>query len=160
MACGILVPQPGIKPMPPAVETQVIITGPRRNFPESVLSSKAHWKYEEFLFWVHLDLGSSVQFSRSVMSDSLRPYGFAACQASPSITNSQSLLKLMSFESVMPSNCLILCCPLLLLPSMFPRIRVFSNESVLHIRWPKFCSFSFSISPLIFVHDFCFDCLP
>ena len=63
------------------------------------------------------------------------------------ITNSQSLLKLMSMESVMPSNHLILCHPLLLLPSIFPSIRVFSNESVLHMRWPKYWSFSFSISP-------------
>ena len=61
-------------------------------------------------------------------------------------TNSWSLLKLMSIESVMPSNHLILCCPLLLLPSIFPSIRVFSNESVLHIRWPKYWSFSFNIS--------------
>ena len=71
----------------------------------------------------------------------------AARQASLSITNSQSLLKLMSIESVMPSNHLILCRPLLLLPSIFPSIRVFSNESVLPIRWPKYWSFSFSISP-------------
>ena len=71
----------------------------------------------------------------------------AAFQASLSITNSQSLLKLMSIESVMPSNHLILCHPLLLLPSVFPSIRVFSNESVLPIRWPKYQSFSFSISP-------------
>ena len=71
----------------------------------------------------------------------------AVRQASLSITNSWSLLKLMSIESVMPSNHLILCHPLLLLPSVFPRIRIFSNKSVLHIRWPKYCSFSFSISP-------------
>ena len=71
----------------------------------------------------------------------------AACQASLSIANSQSLLKLMSIESVMPSNHLILCCPLLLPPSIFPSIRVFSNESVLHIRWPKCWCFSFSNSP-------------
>ena len=70
----------------------------------------------------------------------------AACQASLSITNSWSLLKLMSIESVMPSNHLILCCPLLLLPSVFPNITVFSNGSVLCIRWPKYWSFSFSIS--------------
>ena len=71
-----------------------------------------------------------------------------AHQASLSITNSQSLLKLMSIESVMPSNHLILCCPLLLLPSIFPSIRVFSNESVLCIRWPlEYWSFSFNISP-------------
>ena len=71
----------------------------------------------------------------------------AASQASLSITNSQSLLKLMSIESVMPSNHLILCRSLLLPPSIFPNTRVFSNESVLHIRWPKYWSFSFSISP-------------
>ena len=67
-------------------------------------------------------------------------------QGSLSITNSQNLLKLISIELVMPSNHLILCCPLLL-PSIFPRIRVFSNESALHIRWPKYWSFSFSIIP-------------
>ena len=71
----------------------------------------------------------------------------AARQASLSITNSQSLLKLMSTVSVMPSNHLILCCPLLFLPSMFPSIRVFFNQSVLPIRWPKYWSFSFNISP-------------
>ena len=71
----------------------------------------------------------------------------AARQASLSITNSRSPPKPMSIESVMPSNHLILCCPLLLLPSIFPSIRVFSNESVLCIKWPKYCSFSFNISP-------------
>ena len=71
----------------------------------------------------------------------------AACQASLSITKSWSLLRLMSIESVIPSNHLILCHPLLLLPSIFPSIRVFSNESALCIRWPKYWSFSFSISP-------------
>ena len=71
----------------------------------------------------------------------------AARQTSLSITNSWSLLKFMSIESVMPSNHLILCCPLLLLPSIFPNIKVFSNESVLCIRWPKYRSFTFSISP-------------
>ena len=92
---------------------------------------------------------SSVQFS-SVQSLS-RVWLFetpwtAARQASLSITNSQSSLKFMSIQSVMPSNHLILCPPLLLLPSIFPRIRDFSNESVLHTRWPKYWSFSFSIS--------------
>ena len=72
----------------------------------------------------------------------------AACQASLSIINSQSLLKLMSIESVMPSNYLILCCLLLLRTSIFPSIRVFSNESVLQIRWPKYWSLSFSILPM------------
>ena len=71
----------------------------------------------------------------------------AAHQASLSITNYWSMLKLMSIESLMPSNHLILCCPLLLLPSVLPSIRVFSSESVLRIRWPKYWSFSFSISP-------------
>ena len=80
------------------------------------------------------------------MSDSAIPWP-AACQASLSFTNCRSLFKRISIESVMPSNHLILSCPLLLLPSFFPNIRVFSNESVLHIRWPKYWSFSFSISP-------------
>ena len=71
----------------------------------------------------------------------------AACQASLSITNSRSLLKLMSIELVIPSNHLIFCRPLLFLPSVIPSIRVFSNESLLHIRWSKYWSFSFSISP-------------
>ena len=71
----------------------------------------------------------------------------AACQAFLSITNCRSLLKLMSIESVMPSKHFILCCPLLLPPSIFPSIRVFSNASVLHIRWPKYWSFSFNITP-------------
>ena len=88
----------------------------------------------------------SVQFSRSVVSDSVTPWT-AACQASLSITNSWSLLKLMSIKSVMPSNHLILCHPLLLPLPMLPSIRVFSNESVLRIRCPKYWSFSFNISP-------------
>ena len=79
-------------------------------------------------------------FSHSVMSDPTE-----ACQGSLSFTISWSLLKLMSIESIVPSNHLILCCPLLLLPSIFPSMRVFSNESALHIRWPKY--WSFSISP-------------
>ena len=87
---------------------------------------------------------SSVQFSRSVVSNSLRPHK-SARQASQSITNSQSLLKPMSIESVMPSSHLILCRPLLLPPPIPPSIRVFSNESTLLIRWPKY--WSFSISP-------------
>ena len=78
------------------------------------------------------------------MSNSLRPYEH---QGSLSITSSQSLLNLMSIESVIPSNYLILCHPLLLLPSIFPSIRVFSNESFLHMRWLKYWNFSFSISP-------------
>ena len=90
---------------------------------------------------------SWVQFSRSVMSDSLQPHAPTARQASLSITNSQSSLKLTSIESVMPSSHLILCCPLLLLPPIPPSIRVFSNESTLCMRWPKYWTFSFSIIP-------------
>ena len=89
-------------------------------------------------------------FCPKVVSDSLRPKWTAARQAFLSITNSQSVLKFMSNESVMPSNHLILCRPLLLLPSVFPSIRVFSNESVLcpmsQFRWPKYLSFSISPS--------------
>ena len=86
------------------------------------------------------------QFSCSVVSDFVTPWT-SACQASLSIINSWSLLKLMSIASVMPSNHLILCWHLLLPPSIFPSIRVFSNELVLHIRWPRYWSFNFSISP-------------
>ena len=91
----------------------------------------------------------SVQFIRSVVTDSLPPHEpqHTRPQASLSIINSQSPPKPMSIESVMPSNHLILCRPLLLLPSIFPSIRVFSNESALRIRWPKYWSFSFNISP-------------
>ena len=89
---------------------------------------------------------SSVQFSCSVVSDSEIPW-IAACQASLSITNSRSSLKLTSIELVMPCNHLILCRPLLLLPPIPPSIRVFSNESTLLMRWPKYWSFSFSIIP-------------
>ena len=90
---------------------------------------------------------NSVQFGRSVISDFLWPPWTAAHQASLSITNSRRLPKLMSIELVMPSNHVILCCPLLLPPSIFPSITVFSNESVLRIGWPKYWSFSFNISP-------------
>ena len=92
---------------------------------------------------------SSVQFSSVQSLSRVQLFAIpwtAAHQASLSITNSRSLLKLMSIKSVMPSNHLILCQPLLLPPSIFPSIRVFSNESVPHIRWPAYWSFSFSIS--------------
>ena len=92
-------------------------------------------------------LSPSVQFSPSVVSDSLRPHGLQHARLPCPIANFQSLLKLTSIESVMPSSHLILCRPLLLLPPVFPSIRVFSNESALRIRWPKYWSFSFSISP-------------
>ena len=93
---------------------------------------------------------SSVQFISVVHFSCVRLFAtpwITACQASLSITNSQSSPKLMSIESVMSSSHLILCCPLLLLPPIPPRIRVFSNESTLRMRWPKYWSFSFSISP-------------
>ena len=85
-------------------------------------------------------------FSRLLMYDSATPWT-AACQASLTITTSQSLFKLMSIGLMISSNHLILCCPLLLLPSIFPSIRVFSNESTLGIRWPEYWNFSFIISP-------------
>ena len=91
-------------------------------------------------------MNSSVQFSHSVMSNSTTPWT-AACQASLSITNSWSSLKLISLKSVMPSSHLILCHTFLLLPPIPPSIRVFSDESTLHMRWPKYWSFNFSISP-------------
>ena len=92
----------------------------------------------------------SVQFSHSVLSDSLRPHGLQHARlqsTSMSVTNSQSLLKLMTIELVMPSSHIILCRPLLLVPSIFSSMRVFSYESVLSIRWPKYYSIRFSISP-------------
>ena len=98
------------------------------------------WRYQMGI-WKY-----SVQFSSVSQSCLFATAWTAACQASLSITSSQSLLRLMSIESVMPFNHLILCRPLLLPPSIFPSIRVFSKESVLHIRWPKDWSFSFSIS--------------
>ena len=101
-------------------------------------TANSHW----YLFCIQF---SSVQlFSRVWLF--VTPW-ITACQASLSITNSRSLLKPMSIESVMPSNHLILCHPLLLLPPIYPSIRVFSNESTLRMRWPKYWSFSFSVSP-------------
>ena len=117
---------------------------------------KGFKEYCSLIYDKHLDpslLDSSVPCfpSQSVQSLSrvqlFATLWTAARQASLSITNSWSLLKLISIESVMPSNYLILCCPLLLLPSVFPSIRVFSNESALRMRWPKYWSFSFNISP-------------
>ena len=88
----------------------------------------------------------SLLFSHLVVSDTVTPWT-AAYQASLSFTVSQSSLRLMSFESLVPSNYIVLCCALLLSPSIFPRIRVFSKESALGVKWPKYCSFSFIISP-------------
>ena len=110
------------------------------------MKEKGHHMY--FLTNQIFGLNSSVLFSSVTSRVQLfaTPWT-AAHQASLSITSSRSLPKLMSIESVMPSNHLILCRPLLLLPSTFPSTRVFSNESVLHIRWPKYWSFIFNISP-------------
>ena len=105
------------------------------------MSGKLFLKRKSYLQW-----DNSVQFSRSVVSKSLWPHGLQHTRLL-SITNSQSLLKLMSIELVMPSNHLVLCHPLLLLLSVFPSIRVFSNESALCIGWPKYWSFIFSVSP-------------
>ena len=95
-----------------------------------------------------MEIFSSVQFSYSVMSNSLQPHRLQHSRP-PCPISTPSPLKLVSIESVMTSSHLILCRPLFLLPSIFPRIRVFSNKSVLHSRWPKDWSFSFSISPSI-----------
>ena len=121
-----LAPWQGIEPGPPALGGQ----------------SLSHWTTGKS--WVFFQF-SSVQ-SLSHVQLIATPWT-AIHQAFLSITNSQSLPKLMSIESVIPSNHLILCRPLLLVPSIFPSIRVFSNESALCIRWPKYCNFSFNISP-------------
>ena len=110
----------------------------------SFLSGSFSWAGHRLVLANGSGLFSSVQSLSHV-----RPFAtpwIATCQASLSITNTQSLLKLMPIELVMPSNHLIHCCPFLLLPSIFPSIRAFSNESLLHIRWPKYWSFSFSPS--------------
>ena len=118
-----------------------------------MLGSNANWLYFSLQLFssslpYHFVQFSSVQFSHSVVSHSLWPY-IAAHQAFLSITNSQSLLKLTSIKSVMPSNHLILCRPFHLPPSIFPSIRVFSNESVLCIRWPNIgVSASVSVLPM------------
>ena len=106
----------------------------------------ASTKFQKLPWTLEVAGDSSIQFSHSVVSDSATPWT-TALQASLSITNSQSPPKLMSIESVMPSSHLILYHPLLLLPPIPPSIRVFSNDSALCMRWPKYCSCSFNISP-------------
>ena len=125
---------------------------------ENNLGNLKYWEKVQSGYWIYQQIwwgkirktslrgAGSVQFNCSVVSNSVIPWT-AAPQASLSITNSWSLLKLMSIMLMMPSNHHILCCPFLLPPSIFPSIRVFSNELVLHIRWPKYWSFSFNISP-------------
>ena len=119
-------PDPGMEPAPPVA-------------PALQADSLPLGHQVSLMMWVSVQSLSHVRLFETPWT--------AACQASLSIANSQSLLKLISIESVMPSNHLILCHPLLRLPSIFPSIRVFSNESILHIRWPKYWNFSFSISP-------------
>ena len=112
-----------------------------------VSSNSFQRRFQGFLYIISYYLWiSSVQFSRSVMSNSLRSHELQH-QASLSIINAWSLPKVMSIQLVMPCNHLILCCPFLLPPSVFPNIRIFSNESALCIRWPKYWSFNFNISP-------------
>ena len=126
--------------------------GSQSGFRDFMCFSRSHnWEVSRFSNSELSILSSTVKTGFSSVQSLSRVWLFAtpwtaACQASLSITNPQSLLKLMSIESVMPSNHLILCCPLLLPPSILPSIRVFSNESVLRIRWPKYWSLSFSIN--------------
>ena len=131
VACGILVPRPGIEPVSPVLQSRFLTTGP---------PGKPHIFSYCFLtiFTVLVQLLSLVQLF--AISSTV------AHQAPLSSTLSQSFLKLMFIESMMPFNHLVLCHPLLLTPSIFPRIRVFSNESALGITWPKYWSFRFSIS--------------
>ena len=112
----------------------------------NVFSSNAHFKPLKRPWFCYCRYCHLIQFSCSIMPDSLQPHGLQDARLS-CLSNSWSLLKLMSIESVMPSNRLILCHPLVLLPSIFSTIKVFSSESVLRIMWPKYWSFSFSISP-------------
>ena len=135
-------PGPGIKPtllMSPALAGRFFTT---------TATCEAHINTDSLIKIKHH--GQIFSFSSAQSLSRVRLFvtpWTAACQASLSITNSQSLLKLMSIKSVMPSNYLILCCLLLLMTSIFPSIKVFSNKSALCIRWPKYWSFSFNISP-------------
>ena len=131
------------------LRTTSIISQTRSQWFVYTLKNVKYWP-RNFRFWIngggqHVLLGFLLLFNHSVMSNSLGLYGLQ--QISLAFTISQSLLKLMSIELVVSSNHLILCHPLLLLPSIFPSIRVFSNELALSIRWPKYWKFSFSISP-------------
>ena len=135
---GILVPQPGVKPGSPEVQGRFLPLDHQEVLRDLLL-------YFDISLLPDL-IQLSVQFS-SVTQACLTLQPPAAGQASLSSTNSWSLHKLISIESVMPSNHLTLCRPLLFLPSIFPSIRVFSNDSVFHSRWPKYWSFSFNISP-------------
>ena len=134
VACGILIPQPGTELCPLALQGEFLTTRP----PRKPL-------YINFVYKVMKPCSSqSSQFGCSVLSNSLRPY---ESQLARPPCPSPTPLELMSIELVMPSSHLILCRPLLLLPPIPPSIRVFSNESTLRMRWPKYWGFSFSISP-------------
>ena len=158
------------------LQRRIIQYGPETRLDCSeLLCNKVLLKYQRdrHSFWRRHQKGdrechpASVQFIQSLS----RVWPFvtpwtAACQASLSITNSQSIPKLMSIESVMPSNHLIFCCPLLLLPSVFPNIKVFSDELAVHIRWPQYCNFSISPSNehsvgchFVYANAFYFFCL-
>ena len=135
-------PRPGIEPMSPVLAGGFLTTRlPGKSQEQTFLSS---YSMPTYVLILYISAGSVQSLSHVRLFAT--PWT-AARQASLSITNPCSLLKLMSIESVMPSNYIILCHPLLLLPSIFPSIRVFSTESALHIRWPKYWSFSFNISP-------------
>ena len=143
MACGILAPGPGIELALPAFESEVLTTRPPGKSQQAhillkmkLMFRKTGGSFSSGRFFFPMYSISSVQFSRSVVSNCVTPWT-AASQASLSITNSRNLLKLMSIELMMPSNHLILCHPLLLLPSIFPSIKIFSNEFALCIGWPK-----------------------
>ena len=152
-ACRILVPTPGMEPVPPAVEAQSPNHWTGREVGASPFLDKLIRCHREFLGNLSRPVPFQMlllilQFIQSLSGIWLFANPWAASrQVSLSLTNSRSFLKLLSIESVMPSNHLIFCLPLHLLPSVFPSIRVFSNESVLHIRRPKYQSFSFSIRP-------------
>ena len=138
VVCGILTHTKGANwnPHPLWWKCRVLTTGPPGKFPHRIY-------FKKYLTLINsvvvVQLLSHVQLCATPWT--------AACQASLSFTISWGLLKLMSIESVIPSNHLTLCCPLLPMPSIFPSINVLSNESILHISWPKYSSFSFSISP-------------
>ena len=161
-------PNPGIEPGSPALQTDALPSEPPGKHHLPVVSSVGWLSHFVYTFtscgyfgclnfsllriqlqkhsWTALWASICFYFSSVVVSDSATPWT-AACQVSLSLTNSPSLPKLMFIESVMPSSHLILCRPLLLPPSIFPNIRVFSNESALPVRWPKYWSYSFNISP-------------
>ena len=151
MACGILHSRLEIEPMLLSVEVQSLNYRTVREVPQAAFPGKRYGGIRKLF---HFNNGicvtlflSSVQFSISVLSGLFVTPWIAKLQASLSITNSQSSPKFMCLKSVMPSSHFIFCCPFLLLPPIPPSIRVYSNESTLRMRWPKYWSFTFSISP-------------